>query len=237
MSQVTHLTAEKENAVVINHPITGVSIKKPVEQPANAPAASTPAVCLDETLERPECLSGKTYKVKPPMQEKAFYVTINHIVLNVATENEQLRPFEVFVEGGNVEQSQWVSFATRAITAVFRKGGEFTFILDQMKQTMDPAGGYMLGRGRYANSIVAHIGFTIEDHLKSLGIIKDEVMTEAQSQVLAGKKAEYLEKTGEKVNDSGYPANATVCGKCHTKAVIMIDGCHTCLSCADSRCN
>lgn len=237
MSQVTEHATEEKAAVVINSAITSFSVKKPTENSPNESDSPIPTQFMSETLDRPECLSGKTYKVKPPMQDKAFYVTINHIVLNEGTEHEHLHPFEVFVEGGKDDQSQWIAFSTRAITAVFRKGGEFQFIIDQMKETVDPAGGYMLGRGRFAKSIVAHIGFTIEDHLKSLGIIKDEEMTEIQSQILTEKKEEYLERTGEKVDDSGYPANASICSKCHTKAVIMSDGCHVCLACSESKCS
>jgi hypothetical protein len=194
---------------------------------------------VTESLARPEMLVGSTYKIKTPMSEHALYVTINDVVLNEGTEHEQRRPFEVFINSKNMDHFQWVVALTRLMSAVFRKGGDVTFLVEELKAVFDPQGGYFKPGGKFMPSLVAEIGDAIERHMKMIGLLSDEGLSDVQREMLAAKRAEYLKaETAQSGTDTGdFPKDATLCGKCHTKAVIMMDGCQTCLNCGDSKCS
>ena len=231
-------------AVKIGHKITSFAVVSE-EDKAKQKAATASVVkeveFVSERMERPDRLSGETFKVKPnyfDREYKAYYVTINYITLNKGEPTEMVRPFEVFIRGGETEHSEWVTTATRLLTSMFRKGGEYEFMLDELKEVTDTKGGYNLGKGRRANSVIAHIAFVIEDYLKEIGAIKTEQVSESQLQYLESKKEEYVKGTGESVDkESGFPENSQVCASCHTKAAILMDGCLTCLSCGHSKCS
>jgi len=193
---------------------------------------------MQESISRPEMLLGATYKIKTPMSEHALYVTINDMVLNEGTKHEVRRPFEVFINSKNMEQFQWVVALTRVISAVFRKGGDVTFLVDEMKAVFDPQGGYFKPGGRYMPSLVAEIGYAIESHMKMIGMIQDEELSDIQKEIMDQKRKEYEAlKDGKKSSDGdAYPPGAQLCNKCHNMAVVIMDGCSTCLSCGDSKC-
>ena len=195
---------------------------------------------MHEKLERPEMLLGSTYKVKTPLSEHALYVTINDVILNLDTEHELRRPFEIFINSKNMDHFQWIVALTRIISAVFRKGGDVTFLVDELRSVFDPKGGYFKKGGKYMPSLVAEIGDAIECHLRMIGMLKDDGLDEHQQKLIAEKKAQF-ESTAklaeENANDSSeFPTSAQLCGKCSTKAVIKMDGCMTCLNCGDSKC-
>ena len=123
-------------------------------------------VRMHEKLDRPEMLLGSTYKVKTPVDDHAMYVTINDIVLNPGTEHESQRPFEIFVNSKNLDHYQWIVALTRIMSAVFRKGGDVTFIVDELKAVFDPRGGYWQPGGKYMSSIIAELGHIVEKHLQ-----------------------------------------------------------------------
>ncbi len=202
--------------------------------------AESNIIQMHESVERPEMLVGSTYKIKTPDSEHAMYITINDIVLNQGTEHEQRRPFEIFVNSKNMEHFQWILALTRITSAVFRKGGDITFLVEEMRAVFDPRGGYFKKGGRYIPSLVAEIGDVIDDHLKKIGMIVDEGMSDHQKQILQEKRDQYeagqQTASGEDSGDAQYPEGASLCTKCSTKAVIMMDGCMTCLSCGDSKC-
>ncbi len=127
---------------------------------------------MHENLERPEILLGSTYKIKTPQYEHALYITINDMVLNAGTEYEERRPYEVFINSKNMDHFQWVLALTRVISAVFRKGGDACFLVDELKAVFDPKGGYFKKGGVFMPSLVAEIGHVIETHLKQIGMIK-----------------------------------------------------------------
>jgi hypothetical protein len=196
-------------------------------------------VHLHEKLQRPEMLLGSTYKVKTPLSEHALYVTINDIILNPGTEHELRRPFEIFINSKNMDHFQWIVALTRIISAVFRKGGDVTFLVEELRSVFDPRGGYFKKGGKYMPSLVAEIGDAIECHLRMIGMLKDEGLDEHQRKVLAEKRAQYeasIEDASEQQSDD-FPEGAQLCGKCHTKAVIQMDGCLTCLNCGESKCS
>ncbi len=196
---------------------------------------------MNETIDRPEMLLGSTYKIKTPTSEHALYITVNDIFLNAGTAHEERRPYEIFINSKNMEHFQWVLVLTRLISAVFRKGGDATFLVEEMKAVFDPAGGYFKKGGVFMPSLVAEIGHTIETHMKQLGMIKTEEKSQAQQEFLDDKRREFEQKHGQSTNTSensnGFPANATLCLKCHTKAVVRLDNCATCLQCSDSKCS
>ena len=194
---------------------------------------------MHENVKRPEMLVGATYKIKTPQSEHALYVTINDMVLNHGTKHEVRQPFEIFINSKNMDHFQWVVALTRVMSAVFRKGGDVTFLVDEMKAVFDPQGGYFKpGGGGFMPSIVAEIGHALESHMKMIGLIKEEKMPAAQREMILAKRAEYDNLKGEaKGEDNGnFPADAKLCAKCVAKAVIIMDGCLTCLNCGDSKC-
>jgi hypothetical protein len=236
-------------AIKISKKIKGYSVLKPDAKDAATTPAPTPVIeapkaeviQMHERVERPECLEGSTYKIKSPLFEHALYLTINDIVLNEGTQHEQRRPFEVFINSKNLEHFQWAVALTRIMSAVFRKGGDVTFLVEELKAVFDPRGGYYKSGGIYMPSVVAELGYVIEDHLKRIGLIKSELSPEMR-EAIAKKRAE-LEKADAKVEsknvakpESGFPASATLCYKCNTKALVVMDGCSTCLSCGYSKC-
>ena len=195
-------------------------------------------VQMHEKLERPDMLLGTTYKVKTPLTEHSLYLTINDIILNPGTEHELRRPFEIFINSKNMDHFQWIVALTRIISAVFRKGGDVTFLVDELRSVFDPRGGYFKKGGKYMPSLVAEIGDAIESHLRLIGLLKGGELDEHQKKLIDDKRSQYnaYVKTAEKVAPGDFPESAQLCTKCSTKAVIKMDGCMTCLNCGDSKC-
>ena len=223
----------------IEKKIVGYEVVTPEKEAAKkAEADKASIVQMHESVQRPEMLIGSTYKIKTPMSEHAMYVTINDMLLNEGTEHEVRRPFEIFINSKNMEHYQWVVALTLLISAVFRKGGDITFIVDELSAVFDPQGGYFKRGGKFMPSLVAEIGDVVEKHLKMIGMIADDSLDEHQKKLIEEKRAEYEAKQSKTVSaDSGdFPPDAQVCKKCNTKAAIVMDGCLTCLNCGDSKC-
>ncbi len=201
---------------------------------------SAEIIQMHEKLERPEMLLGSTYKIKTPQSEHALYITINDVLLNQGTEHEIRRPYEIFINSKNMDHFQWIVALTRIISAVFRKGGDVTFLVDELRSVFDPRGGYFKKGGRYKPSLVAEIGDAIECHMKMIGMIKDKGLDDGQKKMLDEKRKEYEainnQNTGTGEHTDSFPASSQLCTKCNTKAVISMDGCMTCLNCGDSKC-
>ena len=203
---------------------------------------------MHEKVVRPEMLLGSTYKIKTPLSEHSLYVTINDMILNSGTEHELRRPFEIFINSKNMDHFQWIVALTRIISAVFRKGGDVTFLVEELKEVFDPRGGYFKKGGKYMPSLVAEIGDAIETHLKLIGMLKSDELDEHQQRLVDQKRAEFeaaslktaaFSKAQDESDDgdgSSFPAGSQLCGKCQTKAMIQMDGCMTCLNCGDSKC-
>lgn len=218
--------------------VEAMRVATPEESEAHMQKAEV--VRMHESVQRPDMLVGSTYKVKTPVTEHAMYITINDIILNEDTEHEQRRPFEVFINSKNMDNFQWVVALTRLISAVFRKGGDTTFMVEELKAVFDPKGGYFKPGGIFMPSIVAEIGHCIERHMQMIGMIKSDNLDDHQKEFLAKKRAEIEAaqgaSDGKKLDKGEFPDSATVCNKCSTKAVVLMDGCMTCLNCGDSKC-
>jgi hypothetical protein len=207
--------------------------KEPVVDPKHANV-----IWMHEKLERPEELIGSTYKIKTPVSDHAMYVTINDIVLNEGTVHEQQRPFEIFVNSKNLDHYQWIVALTRIISAVFRKGGDVTFLVEELKAVFDPRGGYWQAGGKFMPSIIAELGYVIEKHLQKIGLLRSPEMDEHRKALIEQKRKEYEAQQAQQdaFAKSHYPQGAQLCAKCSTAAVVLMDGCMTCLNCGDSKC-
>jgi len=238
-------------SIKISNKIVGYEVVKEEESNTREEAASNDQgrqkakiIRMTERVARPEgmeALEGSTYKIKTPLDDHAMYVTINDIILNQGTEHEQRRPFEIFINSKNMDHFQWIVALTRLMSAVFRKGGDVTFLAEELQAVFDPRGGYFKPGGKFMPSIIADIGAVIEHHLQKIGLMEKEELSQQQQLMLDQKRAEAVASDEKKMAaaaevDSGYPASATLCNKCNTKAVVIMDNCATCLSCGYSKC-
>ena len=185
----------------INENIVGYEVVKPEEQKAAEQAvlqereerSKAKVIRMTERVKRPEgmeALEGSTYKIRTPLDDHAMYVTINDIILNPGTEHEQRRPFEIFINSKNMDHFQWIVALTRLMSAVFRKGGDVTFLAEELQAVFDPKGGYFKPGGKYMPSIIADIGAVIEHHLQKIGLMEKEELSEQQQLILDEKRAE-----------------------------------------------
>jgi hypothetical protein len=230
----------------IEKKIVGYAVSQPNKKeeqarqdfPRETTKGGAEVIRMHEKLERPEMLIGSTYKVKTPVSDHAMYVTINDIVLNEGTEYEKRRPFEIFINSKNLDHYQWIVALTRIISAVFRKGGDVTFLVDELKAVFDPRGGYWKPGGKFMPSIIAELGYIVEKHLVLIGLLSAPELDEGQQKLVDEKRAEFEASTKQQdaFSKSDFPAGAQLCTKCSTAAVVMMDGCMTCLSCGESRC-
>jgi ribonucleoside-diphosphate reductase alpha chain len=198
--------------------VTG-SVLSVSEDSEKTPEADTGAdgIYMAEPLDRPQALDGHTYKLKWPDSEHAIYLTINDILIN-----GHRRPFEVFINSKNMEHYAWTLALTRMISAVFRRGGDVSFVVEELKAVFDPRGGAWM-QGKYIPSILAAIGGVIEQHLIRIGFIEGEGMglkTDPQAQV---------------VNLDDAP-KGKACPSCGQFDMRMVEGCMTCGSCGHSKC-
>lgn len=245
-------------AIKIGKKITAYSVKQDEAEAAQAQTqeqasdgeedrASAEIIRMHEKLQRPEgfeCLEGATYKVRTPLDDHALYVTINDIILNPGTEHEQRRPFEIFINSKNMDHFQWIVALTRVMSSVFRKGGDVTFLSEELQAVFDPRGGYFKQGGKFMPSLVAEIGAVLEHHMQAIGLMEKEELSEQQQLILQEKRAEVdaasnantQQNAGAANQGNNYPASATLCHKCNTKAVIVMDSCATCLACGYSKC-
>jgi hypothetical protein len=226
---------------ITNYEVVTKTEPSPSETPpAVVQAPVKPVRQFGEPLSRPEKLVGNTYKVKTPATDHALYITINDMVMEEGTPGEHRRPFEIFINSKNMEHFQWIVALTRVMSAVFRQGGDVTFLLEELGSVFDPKGGYFKKGGRYIPSIVADIGEVLKEHLQEIGMLDQPEQDANQKAFLEAKRMEYVEKQAAKnegeTSDGGFPPGSSLCPKCNTKAVIKMDGCLTCLNCGDSKC-
>jgi hypothetical protein len=205
---------------------------------SSAPERESNIEQMHENVARPEMLFGSTYKIKTPLSQHALYITINDIILNHGTPHEVRRPFEVFINSKNMDHFQWIVALTRIISAVFRKGGDVTFLVEELRSVFDPSGGYFKKGGKFMPSLVAEIGDVIHCHLVMIGLLQEEKPDEHQKQLIAEKRAQYEASISmtDTEHDSDFPDGAQLCVKCNTKAMIQMDNCLTCLNCGESKC-
>ena len=227
------------------NPVTG-AVLAPVAEPDKVPAkAARPAlvevvptperagvVYMAPPLEREGVLAGYTYKLKWPGSDHAIYVTINDIEQNVhagGVTTKRRRPFEIFINTRNLEHYAWTVALTRMISAVFRRGGDVTFVADELKGVFDPQGGHWVA-GRYVPSLLAAIGEVIETHMRRTGFLqKDEMLPVDQVQ----RQEDAAAQSGGVVRR---PARIKLCPRCSSVDYVQREGCWVCDACGFSRC-
>ena len=175
----------------IDKKIVGYKVVSDDAKAESITEADSNIIQMHEKVSRPETLSGSTYKIKTPLSDHAMYLTINDIILNEGSDHELRRPFEIFLNSKNMDQYQWISALTRVISAVFRKGGDCTFLVEELKAIFDPQGGYFKSGGRFMPSLVAEIGWAIEDHLQKIGLLKRAEIPEHQQKIMDEKRTEF----------------------------------------------
>lgn len=205
----------KSTPVKVENKIVGHEIVSPEEE--------SDTVHERPLLTRPDELHGFTYKVKTPLSDHALYITINDIAVNFGTKHERYQPFEIFINSKNMENFAWIVALTRVISAVFRGGGDVSFLAEELRAVFDPRGGYYKPGGKYMPSLVAEIGECIEMHLTKIGMIKAPEVTEE------------LKVKREQVAEAGL-MGSTSCPKCNQLSMVRLDGCDTCLECGYSKC-
>jgi ribonucleoside-diphosphate reductase alpha chain len=214
-------TTYRPNAVtgaVLEAPVLAAPPEAEPELPLTVrPREAGGIVYMTEPLDRPETLLGQTYKIKWLDSDHAFYITINDI-----EKDGRRRPFEVFINSKNMEAYAWTLALTRMISAVFRRGGDVSFVVDEMKAVFDPRGGQWMG-GRYVPSLLAAIGEVIERHLVSIGF-----MTPREGPLM-GEDIRAVAVAAE-----GAPARS--CPRCGSPSFVRLEGCDSCVSCGYSKC-
>ena len=211
-------------SIKIEKKIVSYAVKKPEDDTQQEVSNVTAIAPL---LERDDILEGNTYKIKTPNSDHAMYITINDVVMNAGTPDEHRRPFEIFINSKNMEHFMWIVALTRITSAIFRKGGDITFLVEELKAVFDPRGGYYKRGGRYMPSLIAEIGEVIQQHLVSIGMMEGQLDTPE----LEAKRREVKERLGDDAIAKG-----NQCDKCGAMAVIRLDNCNTCLECGDSKC-
>ncbi|MBU6299142.1 MAG: adenosylcobalamin-dependent ribonucleoside-diphosphate reductase, partial [Alphaproteobacteria bacterium] len=189
----------------------------PLELPPR-PREGGGIVYMTRPLDRPEVLLGQTYKIKWADADHAFYITINDV-----EKDGRRRPFEVFINSKNMEAYAWTLALTRMISAVFRRGGDVSFVVDELKAVFDPRGGQWM-EGHYVPSLLAAIGDVIERHLVAIGFIAP------RDGVLGGDERRVAAMAAE-----GAPAR--LCPRCSSPSFVKLEGCDSCLSCGYSKCS
>ena len=214
-------TTYRPNAVTGSVLSVDTSEKKDIET-SKMTGMSGEVVYMSEPLARPKDLEGRTYKVKWPDSEHALYITINDILLH-----DQRRPFEIFVNSKNMEHFAWTVGLTRMISAVFRRGGDVSFVVDELKAVFDPRGGAWMG-GKYIPSILAAIGNTIETHMIEIGFLSRAVLDPQSPETKKPTSTQQSSLTSLRLT--------TFCPSCGENDLHMIEGCMTCSSCGHSKC-
>ncbi|MDE0944192.1 MAG: adenosylcobalamin-dependent ribonucleoside-diphosphate reductase [Alphaproteobacteria bacterium] len=202
----------------------------PLVQPEVKPRDELDAgavVYMTQPLDRPGALPGQTYKIKWPESDHSIYITINDVV-----QDGCVRPFEVFINSKNVDHFAWTVALTRMISAVFRRGGDVSFVVDELKNVFDPRGGYWV-EGRYIPSLLAAIGEVIERHMIIIGFIANPNGDADGEQARIAVPVRGADRGRAEGGDSG---RLRGCPKCGTPGLIRQEGCETCVSCGYSKC-
>jgi len=204
---------------------TELQLSSPVQKARDE--YETGVVYMTQPLSRPDELPGKTYKIRWPESDHAIYITINDVV-----QDGRRRPFEVFINSKNMEHYAWTVALTRMISAVFRRGGDVSFVVEELKAVFDPRGGQWMGQ-KYVPSLLAAIGGVIETHLIDIGFLPAP-HEQAQAQAIVEAKA--VMGAGEGGAGGGGHVAMRGCPKCGTYGLIRQENCDVCTSCGYSKC-
>ena len=187
-------------------------------------------VYMTQPLDRPGELPGKTYKLKWPESDHAIYITLNDVI-----QDGRQRPFEIFINSKNMDHYAWTVALTRMISAVFRRGGDVSFVVEELKAVFDPRGGQWM-EGRYVPSLLAAIGNVIENHLIDIGFMKAREPIAAKTLEAVAEGSGAAIGTGNGSGPGRPMAGLRQCPKCGSAGMVHLEGCDLCLSCGHSKC-
>ncbi len=195
-----------------------------------APPAEGDVVYMTDPLARPAVLPGCTYKLRWPESDHAIYITLNDILQESpgkagGSKEPRRRPFEIFINSKNMEHYAWTLALTRMISAVFRRGGDVSFVVEELKAVFDPRGGAWM-EGRYVPSLLAAIGGVIEQHMIEIGFLQPKERPQLGAQDGAVKIAA-----------TAGTQRFAQCPKCGSAGLIRQEGCDLCTSCGYSKCS
>jgi len=182
-------------------------------------------IYMTRPLDRPEALPGRTYKLRWPESEHALYVTLNDVI-----QDGRRRPFEIFINSKNMEHYAWTVGLTRMISAVFRRGGDVSFVVEELKAVFDPRGGSWM-EGHYVPSLLAALGEIIERHMIDIGFLTDP--KREQREMVAQLERKVVNLNSQDATDARLPR----CPKCQQPSLIRQEGCDLCTSCGYSKCS
>lgn len=214
-----------ENSAATN-PESSAQASLPLNEPEPRPQDNYEAggiVYMTKPLDRPGTIPGQTYKLKWPESNHAMYITLNDII-----QDGRRRPFEIFINSKNVEHFAWTVALTRMISAVFRRGGDVSFVVEELKAVFDPRGGAWM-QGRYVPSLLAAIGDVIETHLVQIGFLPQQTDK-------SEKTTSHIQAMDQSTNQklSGLQRQCPECGEA---ALLKSEGCDTCTACGFSKCS
>jgi ribonucleoside-diphosphate reductase alpha chain len=229
-NEVTGAVLETKPAVPARASQTELPLEAPPAEVRTARAKDVyeagGVVYMTQPLDRPEALPGRTYKLRWPESEHAIYVTINDIV-----QDGRRRPFEVFINSKNMEHYAWTVGLTRMVSAVFRRGGDVSFVVEELKAVFDPRGGAWID-GHYVPSLLAAIGEVIEKHMVDIGFMPDPAI-ERRLLIEAQRKVANL--PGPEPGEAA-TLRLPQCPKCSQPTLIRQEGCDLCTTCGYSKC-
>jgi len=207
--------------------VTGsiLEVKKP--EVTKEPGRST---SISQQEERPKVLTGETYKLKWPNEPHAFYITFTD---KVDMKTGQRRPFEVFINSKNVEHYQWIVALTRMVSAVFRRGGNVSFVAGELREVFDPKGGAWMN-GSYVPSLLAAIGNIVADHMTAIGYgdFKGAIVDQERS---GGPITVEVHVAGQTGPEAVMPPRHQ-CKDCGSFNLKQEGGCEVCKDCGSSKC-
>jgi ribonucleoside-diphosphate reductase alpha chain len=240
---LTGLTAEPPKAIGQLSPTAGRPEQVTVSH-AESAAGQVPSpgagiedgaasvVYMARPLERDAALAGFTYKLKWPGSDHAIYVTVNDI-----ERDGRRRPFEIFINTKNLEHYAWTVALTRMISAVFRRGGDVAFVVEELKAVFDPQGGHWIA-GRYVPSLLAAIGEVIETHMIRTGFLQPADRFGKVLETDLGEAEARLPGPAPRAEAAAQaPARPRFCPRCATPGLVREEGCWVCHSCGYSRCS
>jgi len=103
------------------------------------------------------------------------------------------------------------------ISAVFRRGGDVSFVVEELKGDLRSARRAMGWGGRYVPSLLAAIGEVIERHMIEIGF-------------LGGGRGPAFAAEGPAPHVPSEGARARFCPRCGDPSFVKLEGCDSCLS-------
>ncbi|MFP6758997.1 MAG: adenosylcobalamin-dependent ribonucleoside-diphosphate reductase [Alphaproteobacteria bacterium] len=215
-------TDEQAAARAASENQTELALDDPLSVHPEDPFDAGRVIYMTQPLDRPEELPGTTYKLRWPESEYALYITVNDIV-----RDGRRRPFEIFINSKNMEHYAWTMGLMRMISAVFRRGGDVSFVVDELKAVFDPRGGQWMG-GTYVPSLLAAIGDVIEKHMIAIGFLQRPAAGGGARRAAVGENI----MAG---SETAMPAKG--CPRCGRRALIRQEDCDSCTECGYSKCD